>query len=389
MYLSICIEHFPAQAFAAYNPQYRNKPFVVVQQNASSYKSEALACSRKAIESGVRAGDRIRQLRKDLANLLVIPRREDLEETAREDLAAVIEVHTPVFEFDRGECLLNLTGVPFLRSMGENGIADRIREDMRKKIGLESIGIGISKHRLLARLLGQAAMPGENLISESGKEMETLLDLEAEFLPGLTERTREKIQKYGWKSIGQIAYQTRRDLTCRLGPEGELVYSLCKGFDTECTIALDTGLWTEKVLKTDINDIEQLVELMRLSADTLSHKLRSGTRVTDRLTFKLTYADSRSVQKTDRLPIPTNSYRILSIVAENLFTRLYTRRVGIRSVRMGTVRTREDPRQLSLFETGDEKRERRRGYAVESIRTRMGFDRVVEADYIQHFGGRP
>ena len=380
LYLSLEIDQFSAQVIAAYNPLYQRKPFVVVRQNADSHKSSVWACSALARRLHAEPGMPVHPLKKRHAELAVVPRDEELEKTACAELSRLIYGYTPEYEINEGgRCLLDLTGTPILRQGGVGHLAMRLKDEVHYKIGLEEIAIGISRSKLISRMMAKAARPDAVRICEPGQESDVLGSLDAALLPGLSPPCREKIKKYGLRKIGQIQRLGREALIRRFGMEGEKLYTLTSGVESDSGGARGKALYAETVLDRDINDRVLLVQNVRYTADKLCHGLKIENARTKRLSFILKYTDYRTVQKAALLSSPTNDFITIAQASIRLFEALYQRRVAIKSMKLVAGRPQGDTGQLDLFETDGQKRQRSLGCAITEIRKQMGFGIVLSA----------
>ena len=383
LYLCMEIDQFPAQVIAACEPRYRNTPFVVVRQRADSHHSRVWACSRAAADIGIRQGMPVRTARRR-RGVAVVPWDAALERMALEDLACILCDHTPAYEVDaRGTCVADLSGTPAQRNQSAEQIALGLFQTVRDRIGLEALAIGASRSRLVARLMARASRPCGIRICRPGEEEDTLAALAVRWLPGLSATCRDKLRKYGLKTIGQVRCLGRQALVRRFGREGERLYSLACGVDVERRAVRMPALQAETVLDRDINDDALLVRQVRYTADKLCYELKTAQARTNRLTFALTYTDGKMAQKTVSLPYPTHDYAILAQTAVRLFEALYQRRAAIKSIRLTVNRLKRDTGQLDLFETARDQRQRRLEAAMTDIRKKMGFHSVLNASYLK------
>lgn len=380
MFITLDHDHFSAQALSAYDPTLRGRPFVVVRQSTDSHKCAVWACSSRAQRLGIRRGQPVQAALRGHTDVEVVPRDDLIEQTAREELAWIAEQYTPEFDVtEYGRCLLDVSGTPAGREAEIEAVAGRIREDIVHKIGLRDIAVGIASGRLIATMLARLARPDGTRVCLPGDEAETLAAIGADLLPGVSDRARERIRQYGIKRIGQIRDIGKDALVTRLGGEGERLYSLSVGVDAKRKIEKDESIDAETVLDQDINDERVLRQHVRYTADRLSHALKVASAWTTRVTFVLTYTDSRRTQKTTSFAAPTNDVDRLTDAALRLFRDLYQRRVAIKSIRLVVRRPRQDTRQMDLFESAAEKRRRSVGSAVTDVRAKLGFDAVVPA----------
>ena len=383
LYLCLEIDRFSAQVFSAYNPPYRNVPFVVVRQDTGSHRCTVWACSASARELGVDPGMPFQTLKKQHPRVQVVQRDLELEETACEDLREILQGYTPNSELrSDGRGTLDISGTPFLRHANPEQVAEKMRQEIHYKTGLEEIAFGISRNKLLAGLLARISTPDGIRRCESGDEETMLAQLDARLLPGLSSRSRERIRKYGLSRIEQIQRLGRDALICRLGKEGERVYSLTRGIEPRFTQLADPRpIGAETVLDRDINDTELLIQNVRLTADRLCYRLKQKGFQTRRIMFLLRYADNRTEQRSAAFPVPTDDLETISHAAVQVFHELYQRRVAIKSVTLTVKQPRRATGQLSLFETKAQTKQRQLDAAVTNVRNRMGFDSVRNGSY--------
>lgn len=388
MYLSIEHDHFSAQALSAYDPTLRTRPFVVVRQNVDSHKCAAFACSSRAKALGIRRGQPVQQILKRHRNVEVVPRDDDIEQTAKDELAWIIESFTPEYDVnDFGRCQLNLTGTPVIHRESSDTIADRLRHAITHTIGMTDVAVGGASTRLISNMLAKVVRPNGIRICEPGEEADVLASFSADLLPGLSPAVRSRIQQYGVKHVGQIQRLGKEALVVRLGGEGERLYSLAIGLDTgRNRIEKRSAIEVELTLDRDVNDERQLIQHVRYAADKLCHALKMEDVQTQHLTFILTYTDNRTTQKTARWPHSTGDTTTITASAIQLFRDLYQRRVAIKTIRLAVNRPRIDTGQFDLFESAWEKKQRAVSKAVTDVRMKLGFDAVMSATNIGRTG---
>jgi DNA polymerase IV len=380
LFITLDHDHFSAQALSAYDPTLRDHPFVVVRQSKDSHKCAVYACSYRAQQLGIRRGQPVQMVLRRHHKVEVVTRDNLIEETARDELGWVSEHYTPEFDVtEYGRCLLNLSGTPAEQDEDIEKIADRIRDDIVTKIGLQDVAIGIASSRLISTMLARLARPADTRFCIPGTEPETLASISADLLPGVSNTAKERIRQYGIKRIGQIQNLGKDALVARLGGEGERLYSLSVGVDAKRRIEKKEPIEAETVLDQDINDEKLLRQHVRYTADKLSHQMITVSAWASRMTFVLTYTDNRRTQKTASFVSPTNNREKLTDTALRLYRDLYQRRVAIKSIRLQVRQPRQDTNQMDLFETANEKRQRTIGHAMTKVRDRLGFDSVLPA----------
>jgi|GEM_PF-443997 len=380
LYLCVEIDQFPAQAISAYIHTYKDKPFIVVRQDAESHKSLAFASSPRARKMDIHPGIPVQHIKKMVRNLKVVYRDRELERKVCKELERIFYTFTPEFEMkDNGFCLLNLSHTPIKGLLSAWDIAVKLKSEISNKVNLEEAAVGISQSKLIARLLAKMAKPDEIKICEPGEEQVVISFLDCRFLHGLSPACREKLRKYGLKKIGQVQQLERDALVKRFGMEGEKLFKMVRGIDPITKTPHPSVLQVETVFKKDITHLQTIARYIRHTVDKLCHQLIAQHLLIDKFTFILKYTDHRTVQKSTSLPAATNELQMIMKKAEQLFEDLYQRRVGIKSVKITAKNPMRNAGQLGLFDTERERKGRRFWDGITMVRSKLHFNTLFSA----------
>lgn len=384
MYLSFYFQSFPAQALAAWFPEYRHSAFVVVRQEAESHKSEVMACSSVARLKGIRPGMLVRDAEKRCRGLKVVYRQEGVEARVKEQMERVFETYTPEYKLTRGGgALLNLTGTPVLRSCSAREAAVNIRCDLQKSVYLPQAAMGLSHSRLIGGMLARMAAPTGVRLLESEREDEWLSLMDPQKLPGLSSACRDKLKLYGLRRVEQVRKLDKHALLLHFGKEGEKLYCLARALDWNTEPTRAEPVREELMLHQDIVDEGALRRKVRLLMDKFCFQLKKRGASVDRYTLRLVYTDHRSTQKTVRLGVCTNSFASMAQAAQKAFGELNTRRVALKVLCAEAAQLREESRQLDLFDGLRELKQGAIGQALVKIRIKQGFSEVLSASNIE------
>lgn len=382
LYLCLEVDQFSAQVFSAYNPDYRDRAFVIVQQHPEYRMTSVWSCSVLAKRMGVRRGMVLNRLKRRYPDLEIMPRHSGLEKISCEDLAKLLNDYTPKYRVDEGGmCILDLSGVSVQGKL--EALAERLKKEIRSRIGFSEISVGISHMKLLARLLAKASLPDGVRMCKFGEEDSILTSLDTGLIFGLSDACRKKIDKYGLKRIGQFRQLGKRALVHRFGKEGERLYGLATGIESQCQASASRVVQSETVLRWDINDVSLLVQNVQLMSDRFCYQLKILNLQAKGITLTLKYRDNRLVWKAEQLEIPTNEFFRIAPLALRLFDNLYKRRVAAKSIRLAAKQLQTDSGQLSLFETDSERRCRKIDQVITNIRKKMGFRSILSASYLR------
>ena len=362
-------------------------PFVVVCQDIHGHASAIVASSLAARQTGIRAGMAVRTVMRRYPHIHLVPRRPDLEATARDDLFALFDRYTPQVRLSHignfGRWLCDLSGTPASRTMTPQQLGDDIVLSIKREIGFTDIFMGLCSTAPGAQLLAAAATtePVTVCFGQDHEQERMLGGISCDAVYGLTAVTREALRGYGIYTIGQLAFLTRHDLVKRLGRDGEHLYAVVQGVSAAAAGAAEkylTGPLTASiVLRRDTNDLAELAAAVRYTADKLCHQLRSQSVCADALVVELCYTDRKKIRKTVRLGADTQDFGPVASAAQHAVTALYQRRVALSSITLTVARPQPFGGQLELFDTARTAAHRSTGAAITDVRRAYAFEAVV------------
>lgn len=230
--LALEIANLPAQAIAAYRPSLRSQRFVVVRQSAESHKASIYACSAAALELGVQPGMPVfAAQRKWPRQFTIVTRDEELERQLTAIGAAVFDNYTPRHDVIRsGIWVLDLTGTPVQRELTWDLIGRRIVTDLRREVPDVDVAVGLSRSRLIARILARRSTPAGLATCHPGDEEAFLDATELSEVPGLSASARGRAHDCGLRQVRRLRSLSRSALVKRFGrTDGERLYSLGLG----------------------------------------------------------------------------------------------------------------------------------------------------------------
>ncbi len=401
LFAAVRIPRFAAQALAAAQPGLRGRAFAVVEQDPESHKTAVLDLSASAA-----AGADLRRVwpglpaflaRRKWPELPLVPRDAEAEAKLRARLEALWLRATPAFEAMGSKALLDLAGTPLarrhLKGARENGteeggmrsLAEALREAIRK-LGVGQAAVGVASTRVMARVLAKVAEShageGEGACA-SGDETHRLDPLPPGLLPGISPAARARLKKYGLATIASLRRLEREELRLRFGLEGDRLHALARGLDFGPAEEKRRAVEVETVLPRDLNDEEALRNRARLAADKLGHALRFEGLKAGRFTLTLVYSDGRSARRTAALNPPSADFEALAERVEPLFFELYQRRVALRRIRLSVAVPSAETGQRDLFEEAMPGRREALGRAIDAIRRKRGFAKLVSGSNVE------
>jgi DNA polymerase-4 len=329
-------------------------------------------------------------LRKWPRQIAVVNRDEALECQLTRAATDVFDTYTPRFDViaagvrRSGIWLLDLTGTPAQRQLSWEEIGGRIVADVRSQAPGLDIAVGLSRSRLIARLLAQRSLPSGVATCDPEDEEVVLDATDLAEIPGLSAASRQKAHACGLRQVRHVRGLQRGALVRRFGRiDGERLYALGLGTDVETggseSALVRKKLDAETMLHRDINDGQLLLACLRYTVDKLCHELRRQQLLARAITLVLRYTDNRSNQSSQPLARSSADFATLFTAASRLYQATYRRRVAIKSMRIAVTRTDSGAGQIDLFEQAIQRKQGALGAAITAIRERQGFSAVLSA----------
>lgn len=274
------------------------------------------------------------------------------------------------------------------RNIFGNGmkIANEIKESVKKEIGL-TVSVGVSFNKIFAKLGSDLKKP--DAITEVPYETfkEQIWGLPAEELIFVGRATKEKLNRYGVKTIGDMANTSVDFMRRTLGVNGVYLWNAANGRDESRVKKTDTAVPVKSVghgITTceDLLDESEVYKVFLHLSQDIGHRLRMYEKKAGGVQIAIRDNELYYKQFQKQLPILTQSPTILANEAQKLFKERYEwghniRAVTIRAIDLSPVNA---PLQMDLFNNYIEnQRQIRIDDAIENIRFRYGKEAVFNA----------
>jgi DNA polymerase-4 len=329
----------------------------------SGPRGVVLSAGYPAREYGVHAGMPVSRARRLCPDAVVLPPNHDEYALASAGVLELLRSLVRAVEpagLDEAYLDLSASGI----RTPPTEFADRIRAAVREEQGLTcSIGIGPSK--LVAKLAAKSAKPdGRRLVRSAGVRA-FLRPLPARELPGVGGRTAELLDRYGLRTVADLADTPAPTLRQLLGQAaGTRLSRFARGID-ERPVAVpareeDDGsgsrsVGAEHTFPADTDDPEVISRTLLALAGESAARLREAGLAARTVILKVRLstphaADGvRVVTRSRTLPAPVDLSREVHWTAMDLYRRLglvrpRVRLVGVRLEGLGP----DGPRQLTL-----------------------------------------
>ncbi len=272
--------------------------------------------------------------------------------------AGVMEIFrsiTPLVEpLSLDEAFLDVAGA--IRRLGSpRTIAALIRSRVAEEQRI-TCSVGVASTKFVAKLASSRCKPDGLLVVPADQIIDYLHPLPVSALWGVGEKTADRLDRLGLRTVGQLAHTPLSTLQRSLGgASGQQLHDLAWGRDSRRVVPerAEKSIGAEETFGTDVDDIDVLLrELLRLS-DRTARRLRSAECAGKTVVLKVRFSDFTTITRSKTLREPTDLARDIYACARSLLEalRLHRARVRLIGVRVeGIIEGGSQPHQLTFDE---------------------------------------
>ena len=378
--LHVDMDAFFASVAERDNPELKGKA-VVIGMGARGVVSAANYEARKfGIHSAMPVG-RARRLAPHAIFLPVdMPRYQEVSEHVME----IFHSFTPWVEpISLDEAFLDVTGSQKLLGTGRE-IAVAIRKKVEEQEGI-TCSVGIAPSKFIAKLASANCKPNGMLEITSDRILTFLHPLPIQAMWGVGPKTAEVLERFGLRTIEDIAKLPRTTLIRALGEaNGASLYELAWGRDYRDVTPEepDRSISAAETFAQDLDNPEEiLTEFLRLT-ERATARLRDRDLFAKTISIKVRFADFSTINRSKTLPLPIDSTHDVYEVVKGLYQALRIERARLRLVGVSLENLSEGaPHQMMLGER--EVGWRQAEGAMDQARARFGKGSVRPARLIK------
>jgi DNA polymerase-4 len=254
------------------HPELRGRPLAV---GGAGPRGVVAAASYEARVFGVHSAMSSIEARRRCPELIFVP--GDMARYAAESrrVFEVFRSYSPLVEgLSLDEAFLDLTGTE--RLLGPpHAVGERLRRDVREATALP-VSVGIGPIKMVAKIASAAAKP-DGLLEVSEDGVQAFLDpLPARKIWGVGPVAGARLERFGYRTIGDLARARPEDLRQRLGDWGEAIGRLARGEDLrEVEPHREAvSISEENTFDRDVADRERLERTILTHAEAVARRLR-------------------------------------------------------------------------------------------------------------------
>jgi len=316
------IAHIDCDAFYASvekrdNPDLANKP-VIIGGGQRGVVSTACYIARTY---GVRSAMPMFQARKLCPQAVVI--RPDMEKYVRvgRQVREKMRSLTPLVEpVSIDEAFLDLSGTSRVHGASPAVVLVKFAREVEREIGI-SVSVGLSYCKFLAKIASDFDKPRGFSVLGRKEAVEFLADKSVGLIFGVGKVAKERLERDGFRLIGDLQHAKEADLMRRYGGEGQRLHRLAHGLDTrKVTVERETkSVSSETTFFEDISTHQQLLPIVLKLSEQVAFRLKKQGLSGRTVTLKLRSADFKLHTRAKTLFEPTQlSSRIFAAAREAL-----------------------------------------------------------------------
>jgi DNA polymerase-4 len=372
------IAHFDLDTFfvsveCLKNSRLKGKPLLV---GGSGDRGVVAACSYEARKFGIHSAMPMKLARRLCPEAIVI--RGDMESYAKYSglVTSIIRENVPLFEkASIDEFYIDLSGMD--KFFGCSLYAGELKKKVLKESGLP-VSYALASNKLISKVATNEAKPNGQLEIPFGKEKSFLAPLQISKLPGVGKETAYKLVRRGVETIRTLSEIPVEMLETMLGKNGIDLWRKANGLDESPVIPYreQKSVSTEQTFETDTISLNFLhAQLVRMT-ESIGFELRKQDKLTGCVTVKLRYSNFDTVVRQKTIDF-TNSDHLLLQTANEIFSKLYDRRMLIRLLGIRFTRLVPGNYQIKLYE--DTQENIRLYQSIDSIKKQFGEKAVFRA----------
>lgn len=351
----------------------QNRPLLV---GGTSDRGVVAACSYETRAFGVHSGMSMKLARQLCPEAVVIRGNAGTYSNYSNDVTDIIKLDVPLFEKSSiDEFYADLTGMD--RFFGCYRYASELRKKIIRETGLP-ISFGLSVNKVVSKVATNEAKPNNQLKIDSGFEKEFLAPLSVKKIPMVGDKTYQTLRNLGVRHIRTIQEMPLEMMQKVLGANGTLIWQRAQGIDNTPVIPFceRKSISTERTFDRDTIDVQRLSSILIAMTENLAYQLRRGDKLTSCIAVKIRYSDFNTYSRQIKIPY-TSADHILIPKIQELFKKLYNRRLLVRLIGIKFSNLAGGNYQINLFDDNEEVLQLYN--AMDTIRNRYGDRSVLRA----------
>jgi DNA polymerase-4 len=375
------IIHFDLDAFFVAVERRKSKklegiPLIV---GGSSRRGVVAACSYEARRFGVHSAMPMYLALQLCPDAKVISGDMEAYSKSSHEVTSIIEEAAPKFEKSSiDEFYIDASGMD--KYFGAFKWAVELQNRITKESGLP-ISMAMSVNKLVSKVATGEYKPTAQKQIAPGEEQGFLSPLAVDKIPMIGKQTSSFLYDMGVRTVGTLREMPLKFLTSAFGKNGTSLWNKAHGVDESPVVphSEQKSISTESTFEEDSIDVKRMKSILIAMVEKVAFQLREQKKLASCITVKIRYSNFDTETKQVHIAYTSSDYTILRVVQE-LFDKLYNRRMLIRLVGVRVSNLVQGNHQINLF---DDTAETINLYeAIDRIKHRHGVEKLVRATTI-------
>jgi DNA polymerase-4 len=355
------------------NSKLIGKPVII---GGLSDRGVVASCSYEARRFGVHSAMPMRLARKLCGDAIIIRGDMDLYSKYSNMVTEVIREQAPLYEkASIDEHYIDLTGME--RFFGTLKWATELKSDICKHTGLP-ISFGLSVNKTVSKIATGEAKPDGQMQVPQQLIKPFMGPLSIRKIPMIGSKTYYLLRSMGIGTIHTLRMVPVEMMESVLGKNGIVLWKKANGIDNTPVKSYSErkSISSERTFERDTIDIRALNALLVSMVEKLAYRLRRENKLTSCVVVKIRYSnyDTKTIQK--RISYTSFDHTLIE-TAQELFKKVYSRRMLLRLLGVKFTHLIRGTQQLNLFE--DTNRTVGLYQAMDTIRNRYGAGAIGRA----------
>lgn len=375
------IIHFDLDAFFVAVERRKNKklegiPLIV---GGSSRRGVVAACSYEARRFGVHSAMPMYLALQLCPDAKVISGDMESYSEASHQVTNIIADAAPQFEKSSiDEFYVDASGMD--KYFGAFKWAVELQKKITKESGLP-ISMAMSVNKLVSKVATGEFKPVATKRIAAGDEQGFLSPLAVDKIPMIGKQTSSFLYDMGVRTVGTLREMPLKFLTSAFGKNGISLWNKAHGIDESPVVSYSEqkSISTESTFEEDTIDVKRLKSILIAMVEKVSFQLREQKKLASCITVKIRYSNFDTETKQVHIAYTSSDHVILRVVQE-LFDKLYNKRMLIRLVGVRLSNLVHGNHQIDLF--NDTAETINLYEAIDTIKHKHGVEKLVRATTI-------
>lgn len=359
------------------NSKLKGLPLII---GGSSRRGVVAACSYETRKFGVHSAMPMYLALQLCPDAKVISGDMEAYSQASHEVTEIIAENAPSFEkASIDEFYIDASGMD--RYFGAFKWAVELRKKIVKEAALP-ISLGMSVNKLVSKVATGEFKPNAEKQIPKGEEQSFLGPLSIDKLPMVGKQTSSFLYDMGVRTVETLREMPVQFLISAFGKNGLSIWNKARGIDSSPVVPYteQKSISTECTFETDTIDVKKLKTILLAMVEKVAFQLRDQKKLTSCVTVKIRYANFDTETKQMHIPY-TSSDHVLMKAVQDLFDKLYNRRMLLRLVGVRLSNLVHGSHQISLF---DDTAETINLYqAIDHIKHKHGAEKIIRANTIE------